>query len=270
VLGCLAQMRLEFAEGLLDGVEGRAIAEFEFTLTFMDAPIDKFARGDFHAMTNAEKRGALIFWGKGKCIACHTTAGNTSNEMFSDFKQHNIGVPQIAPFFGVGKGNVIFDGPDTDEDFGREQLTDDPADRYMFRTAPLRNIAVQPAFFHNGSFIRLEDAVRHHLNVFESARNYNAVEAGVEDDLTHRLGPIEPVLATVDPILANPIHLTDHEFHDLVVFVRDAMRDRRVNTRNLCKLVPAAVPSGRPLLNFVDCKNDNDADDNGSASLMRH
>src|SRR5262249_8063347 len=153
--------------------------------------------------------------------------------------QHNIGVPQIAPFFGVGKGNVIFDGPDTDEDFGREQLTDDPADRYMFRTAPLRNIAVQPAFFHNGSFIRLEDAVRHPLNVCESARNYNAVEAGVEDDLTHRLGPIEPVLATVDPILANPIHLTDHEFHDLVVFVRDGMRDRRVNTRNLCKLVPA-------------------------------
>jgi hypothetical protein len=27
--------------------------------------------------------------------------------MFSDFKMHVAGVPQIAPFFGVGEGNVI-------------------------------------------------------------------------------------------------------------------------------------------------------------------
>jgi cytochrome c peroxidase len=233
---------------------GRAIAEFEYSITFADAPVDQFARGNTHAMTNAEKRGALIFWGKGKCIACHTNAGNTSSDMFSDFQEHNIGVPQIAPFFGVQKSNVIFDGPNTDEDFGREQITGDSADRYKFRTAPLRNVAVQPAFFHNGSFTRLEDAIRHHLNVFESARHYNAVKAGVDGDLRQRLGPIEPVLATVDPILAHPIALTESEFHDLLVFVRDGLRDSRVNTPNLCKQVPAAVPSGRPLLDFTDCK----------------
>src|SRR6185312_15307863 len=233
---------------------GRAIGEFEYSLTFADAPMDQFARGNPRAMTNAEKRGALIFWGKGKCIVCHTTAGKTSSEMFSDFQEHNIGVPQIAPFFGVQKGNVIFDGPNTDEDFGREQITGDSADRYKFRTAPLRNVAVQPAFFHNGSFTKLEDAIRHHLNVFASARNYDPVKAGIDRDLTLRQGPIEPVLATVDPILAHPIQLTPREFYDLLAFVRDGLLDPRVNTANLCKLVPAAVPSGRPLLNFVDCK----------------
>jgi cytochrome c peroxidase len=233
---------------------GRAIGEFEYSLTFADAPIDQFARGNPRAMTNAEKRGALIFWGKGKCIVCHTTAGKTSSEMFSDFQEHNIGVPQIAPFFGVQKGNVIFDGPNTDEDFGREQITGDSADRYKFRTAPLRNVAVQPAFFHNGSFTKLEDAIRHHLNVFASARNYDPVKAGIDRDLTLRQGPIEPVLATVDPILAHPIQLTPREFYDLLAFVRDGLLDPRVNTANLCKLVPAAVPSGRPLLKFVDCK----------------
>src|SRR5918994_3214227 len=41
----------------------RAIAEFEFTLGFADAPIDKFARGQKNAMTRDEKRGALIFFG---------------------------------------------------------------------------------------------------------------------------------------------------------------------------------------------------------------
>ena len=95
---------------------GRAIAEFEFTLIFADAPIDRFARGDRHAMAEPEKKGALIFFGKGRCVQCHAVSGE-SNEMFSDFKMHVAGVPQIAPFFGVGKGNVIFDGPGDNEDF---------------------------------------------------------------------------------------------------------------------------------------------------------
>jgi len=66
--------------------------------------------------------------------------------MFTDFQERVIGVPQIAPFFGVGQGNVIFDGPGQDEDFGLEQISGDEADRYKFRTAPLRNLAVAPGF----------------------------------------------------------------------------------------------------------------------------
>jgi len=73
-------------------------------------------------MNEQQKRGALIFFAKGRCSQCHSVAGD-SNEMFSDFKMHVIGVPQIAPEFGVGKGNVVFDGPGLDEDFGLEQIT---------------------------------------------------------------------------------------------------------------------------------------------------
>ncbi len=96
---------------------GRAIAEFEFTLTFADAPIDRFARGDRRAMSVQQKEGALVFFGEGRCSACHAVAGQ-SNEMFSDFEMHVVGVPQIAPVFGVGTGNMIFDGPGRDETCG--------------------------------------------------------------------------------------------------------------------------------------------------------
>ena len=48
-----------------------AIAEFEFALTFADAPIDRFARGDRDAMKTSEKRGALLFFGKAGCVSCH-------------------------------------------------------------------------------------------------------------------------------------------------------------------------------------------------------
>ena len=58
--------------------------------------------------------------------------------MFSDFKMHVIGVPQIAPEFGLGLGNVVFDRPGQDEDFELEQVTGNEADRYKFRSSPLR------------------------------------------------------------------------------------------------------------------------------------
>jgi cytochrome c peroxidase len=231
---------------------GLAIAEFEFTLTFANAPIDRFARGDRDAMTVSQKRGALLFFGKAGCVKCHAVAGD-ANEMFTDLGNRVIGVPQIAPGFGVGAGNMIFDGPGHDEDFGLEQVTARQADRYKFRTAPLRNVAVAPAFFHNGAFARLEDAVRHHLNVYESARSYDPIAAGVDPDLTHHLGPIEPVLERLDPRLRHPIELNRTEFTDLVSFVRGALLDERVRKENLCGLVPRAVPSGLPVLQFEDC-----------------
>ena len=231
---------------------GRAIAEFEFTLIFADAPVDRFARGDRKAMTVPQKQGALVFFGKGRCSSCHTVAG-PSNEMFSDFQMHVLGVPQIAPEFGAGTGNVIFDGPGRDEDFGLEQVTGNAADRYKFRTSPIRNAALQPAFFHNGAFTRLDDAIRHHLDVFESARGYSPVRAGVDRDLTRRLGPIEPVLDRIDPLLATPIDLSAREFNALVAFVRDGLLDERAKRQSLCDLIPAEVPSGFLSMRFEGC-----------------
>ena len=224
---------------------GQAIAEFEFTLVYADAAIDRFARGIRGALTTTQKEGALIFFGKGRCIQCHAVSG-PSNEMFSDFDRHVIGVPQIAPV----KGNVTFDGPGQDEDFGLEQVTHQMEDRYKFRTSPLRNVALQPAFFHNGCFTRLEDAVRHHLDVGASAENYDPLQAGVAPDLAIRRGPIEPVLARLDPILSTPIRLTDDEFHALVDFVAVGLLDPMARSEHLRRLVPPGVPSENRTLVF--------------------
>jgi cytochrome c peroxidase len=223
----------------------RAIAEFEFTLVFADAPIDKFARGQKNAMTEDEKRGALIFFGSGTCVSCHSVSGQ-SNEMFSDFRQHVAGIPQIAP----AVGNVTFDGPGANEDFGLEQVTGNPNDRYAFRTSPLRNLDLQPTFFHNGSFTRLEDAMRYHLNVIGSAPSYDLVAAGIDDDLQGPRGPIAPVLARLDPALATPVNLSNDEFRQLIAFLRTGLLDPRANAHDLRKLIPARVPSGRPIHAF--------------------
>jgi len=222
---------------------GTAITEFEFTLVFANAPLDRFARGQRHALTRRQKRGALLFFGKAGCVQCHRVAGD-SNEMFSDFRQHVIGVPQIVPV----SGNVVFDGPGANEDFGLEQVTGNPEDRYLFRTAPLRNAAVMPAFMHNGAFRSLEDAIRHHLDPSTSARQYTP--RALPPDLQGPLGPIEPVLARLDPLLQTPLQLTDEEFSQLVDFVRYGLLDPRIRPHRLQALVPHRVPSGSPTLTF--------------------
>ena len=223
----------------------RAIAEFEFTLTFANAPIDRYARGDLSALTVDEKQGALLFFGAARCLVCHSVAGQ-ANEMFSDFQEHVLGVPQIVPSLT----NATFDGPGFNEDFGLEQITGNPADRYKFRTSPLRNVAVQPTFMHNGAFTRLEDAIRHHLNIMDSALHYTPASQNLPADLGGPLGPMAPVLARLDPALSTPIILTEAQFEQLLAFVRDSLLDPRATPDRLQRLVPHTLPSGRPVLGF--------------------
>ncbi|MFN8441390.1 MAG: cytochrome c peroxidase [Caldilineaceae bacterium] len=224
---------------------GRAIAEFEFSLTFANAPIDRFARGEQNALNRDEKRGALLFFGSAKCVVCHQVAGQ-SNEMFSDFQDHVIGIPQIVP----QTTNVTFDGPGRNEDFGREEVTGDPADRYKFRTSPLRNVALQPTFMHNGAFTNLEVAVRYHLNALGAAPQYSPAAQGLAADLSGPMGPIDPVLQRLDPTLATPIQLRDEEFAQLIAFLRTGLLDPRAKPEHLRKLVPQALPSGNRIFVF--------------------
>jgi cytochrome c peroxidase len=227
------------------GLIARAIAEFEFSLTFADAPVDRYARGELHALTEQQKRGAILFFGRAGCVACHAVSGG-SNEMFSDFREHVLAVPQVVP----ADTNNVFDGPAANEDFGREDATGDPGDRYAFRTPSLRNVAVEASFMHDGAFTTLEAAIRHHLDAAASARGYDPAAQGLDADLTGPIGPVEPMVARLDPLLASPLPLTEAELGDLVAFVGGGLLDRRARPERLRSLVPARLPSGRPPLVF--------------------
>jgi cytochrome c peroxidase len=215
----------------------RAIAEFEFTLVFADAPIDQYARGRRNALTTAQKQGAILFFGRAGCVQCHAVSGS-SNEMFSDFREHVAGIPQIVPAFT----NVDFDGPGADEDFGLEQATGNAADRYAFRTSPLRNVALQPAFMHNGAFTSLEDAINYHLDAVSGAVTYRPDL--LPPDLQGRMGPLQPVIDRLDPLLREPVRLTHDEFDALVDFVRNGLLDPAARPERLRRLIPQRLPDG--------------------------
>ena len=69
---------------------GRAIATFERTLIFLDAPFDKYVAGDSNAISPAAQRGLVLFGGKARCVSCHML--NASNPIGTDNLFHNIGV----------------------------------------------------------------------------------------------------------------------------------------------------------------------------------
>jgi cytochrome c peroxidase len=220
-----------------------ALAEFECSQTYATAPIDLYAQGNHSALTDSEKRGAALFFGKALCVSCHTVAG-TSNEMFSDFQEHNIGVPQITPV----NTNVTFDGPGVNEDFGLAQITGNTADRYKFRTSPIRNVAVQPAFFHDGAFTSLSAAIAHHLNPVASAMSFQPTQ--LPADLQGPRPSVSLVLANLDPIIQHMPQLTSSELSDLVSFVSGGLLDPRAQPANLRTLIPTSLPSGRAVLHF--------------------
>lgn len=222
---------------------GSALAEFLFTLVRADAPIDRYARGDSDALTAQQKRGGILFFGRALCAECHITQG-FSNEMFSDFESHVIGVPQVVP----AETNAAFDGPAENQDYGLEHKTGDPEDRYKFRTQPLRNVALQPTFMHNGAYRCLDDAIRQHLAPRQMARNYSS--AHLDPSMQGPLGPVEPVLDRLNPLIEEQPELSREEFEQIVEFVRVGLTDPEARPSALRSLVPESVPSGMAVHDF--------------------
>jgi enediyne biosynthesis protein E4 len=125
------------------------------------SPWEQFLQGDDSALSKKQLRGAVKFF-ENDCNSCH------SGSTFSDFEHHNIGLPQ----FGPGKGN----GPNGDDDFGREFITHDSADRYQWRTPPFYNVELTGPYGHAGQYKELEDIVEHYHDVEDSLLSYDIEE----------------------------------------------------------------------------------------------
>ena len=205
-----------------------AIAGFIVSdLTFRNTPWDRFMDGDDRALTQAQLDGAAEFLTL-KCSICHTGA------TFSDDQFHNVAVPQIGP----GKGNGV-SGLD---DFGRMNVTGDPADQYRFRTSPLRNVELTGPYGHDGSIISLRDFIDHYSNSDEKLMDYNPAQLIAPLQQTV-LDNKASVIAERDTVILGVV-LTP-EVEDKLMQYMSALTDPAA--RNLSRLTPKRVPSGLPI-----------------------
>jgi cytochrome c peroxidase len=118
----------------------KAIEAFEATL-LTPSPFDMFLNGDDQALTEVQKTGLNLFIDKG-CAGCHSGI--------------NVGGNGYYPFGVIEKpgGEVLPEG-----DKGRFTVTATADDQYVFRAAPLRNVALTAPYFHSGKVWDLKQAV---------------------------------------------------------------------------------------------------------------
>ncbi len=138
-------------QGITPQTIAKAIASFERTLITKDSPYDRFIKGDSKAISTVAKEGHEIFQTTG-CIACHS-GGNFSGPslpMGTGFFQK---FPTVA-------GSAYESRYRLTDDLGRFTATKNPADKNFWRVPTLRNIAVSAPYFHNGSVVSLDEAVR--------------------------------------------------------------------------------------------------------------
>jgi len=120
----------------------KAIAAFERTL-ITPSKFDDYLTGSTGALTLEQKKGLKTFLDVG-CISCHmgsTFGGN----MFQKFGVY-------GDYWEYTKSTVVDDG--------RFEVTQNEADKYMFKVPSLRNITETHPYFHDGSVADLREAVK--------------------------------------------------------------------------------------------------------------
>jgi cytochrome c peroxidase len=209
-----------------------AIAAFIATRwNFPNAPLDRYLRGDHSALSDSAKRGALVFFGKARCGRCH------NGTLLSDMKFHDIAVPVFGPGFSGAN------------DEGRVRVTNYVGDRFMFRTAPLRNVALTPPYMHNGAFQTLDRVVRHYIDPRASLRAYVAGNLDPRLQSTYQADPgvVETNIFYLDTTLATPLAISGSEKEDILAFL-DALTDPDALSR--LSDIPPGVPSGIPVFDY--------------------
>lgn len=136
-------------EGLTQATVCDAIAEYEKTLLTPDSRFDKYLAGDKTAITDSERAGYDAFKRVG-CATCHTgkAVGGQSFEKLAIFGDYFADREQRAP-------DVKYNA----DDDGLKGFSGNDADLHRYKTPTLRNVALTPPYFHDGTYNTLEEAV---------------------------------------------------------------------------------------------------------------
>ena len=196
---------------------GLAIAAYERTVLANRAPFQDWLAGAPEAMSPAEKRGAVVFFGDGDCATCHT-GPTLSTETF-----HALGLKDLhdcpEAVFGSSAGQAAH--------LGRGGFTLRREDMYKFKTPQLYNLS-DSRFYGHGASLRSIRAVVEYKNA-AVAQN----ERVAPEQLSEHF---------------RPLGLSPGQVDDLVAFLTTGLRDP-----DLARYVPAALKSGScfPNADFV-------------------
>lgn len=214
-----------------------ALAAFQIdAFSFSHSPWDSFVAGDDDALSDAQIRGAHLFYGDAGCARCH------GGQLFTDQELYNWAVPPMT------RGPESFDNMD----LGAAHRSHAGSDKkFHFRTPPLRNVELTGPYMHNGSYETLQDVIRHKIDPIQGLWNYDSSHMGpvfrqqVHTDAT----ALERVESTVSAQALLTPSMSDEEIDDIVAFL-EALTSP--DARDLSHLDLDEVPSGLPVPDPTD------------------
>lgn len=131
-----------------------ALATFVRGLTSSSAPIDAYFAGDSEAISDAAKRGLMMFNSERfECFHCH---GGT---LFTSSMSHEGQIEPERGFHNDGLFNIDGEGAYPPHNQGVFEITGKPEDMGRFRAPSLRNIKVTAPYMHDGSVLTLDDVL---------------------------------------------------------------------------------------------------------------
>lgn len=164
-----------------------ALATYQSSLMAKNSSADFFHMGNSKALNENEIRGRNLFFGKARCIACHSGV-NYSDEQF-----HNTGL-----LLGLST------------DTGRHSVTNRSVDLRSFKTPTLRNIAKTAPYMHNGSIATLNEVIALYNSggLADNLRDPEIKPLGLTNteinDLVLFLNSLNSDLGSILPINLNP------------------------------------------------------------------
>lgn len=183
-----------------------AVSAYIRTILSDEAPFQNWLKGDDNAMSLEEKKGGIVFFGKGNCTNCHVRPNLGSLEF------HALGVKDMyqSPSFNTDESDR--------RNLGRGGFTQNPEDNYKFKVPQLYNLADAPFFFHGSSKRTLEEVVDYKIDA--KTENPNIPQEKLSSQFS-------------------AINLTTEERANLLLFLKNSLRDP-----NLERYAPDEVLSG--------------------------
>lgn len=185
---------------------GLAVAAYERTVLPNQAPFQRWLRGDRGALTESQKRGAVLFFGEANCASCHNGPALANNEF------HAIGMGDL-------NGAGVISTPDAaGAALGRGGFTGNPDDNYKFKVPQLYNLK-DSKFYGHGSTVQ---------SVYDMVAYKNA---GQPENGNVPTGQLSPHFT--------PLQLTQEEVVDIANFIENGLYDP-----NLMRYTPNYLPTG--------------------------
>ena len=169
-----------------------ALAAYLRTIIPNLAPFQAYLKGNYNAINETEKEGAMLFFGKAGCFRCH------NNQALGSMTFHGIGVNDLWQRGGL-KTSV-----EDKRTLGRGGFTGNPRENYHFKVPQLYNLKDTPFYFHGSS----KESIRGVVEYFNE---------GVAENSTIPEEQISPLLT--------PLNLTDSEVDALTLFLENALHD---------------------------------------------